>query len=686
MQKCRNFKWIFLLLTVFILSACGGGGGGGSDSASSDTTDNAEVSAIQLTSDSTTVKTSASLTINIALFGTSGQQITEENTVEFSLDTPSLGSIDSSVAVQGGSSVVQFTARDIEGSVILTATTGGAIETLTIQINNQVDVGSISVTANPTQITVGGTSVVSATILDEDDQPVSDGTAVSFSLDNDLLGSVVQNTTTKDSVAKATFSAADDNAGTATISVTSGSVTETTVIEVVGAAAGSIEYDVTATPQVVALKGSGGVETATVRFLVQDSNGNPVIGSQTIKLELSGPNGGEYIGSEPGQQSLEVGTVEGAATTTIHSGTIPGTATITATVLDDNGLPTSLSTSSGVIAIGGGVPSAGHFSLSTSLKNLAGREFDGLTAQITARLADRYGNYNVLEGTAVSFYTESGAIDRATNLNASGEGLVEFRTQTPLPIDVNIVDDDERIWCRAEKENMDTYETIFTVNTNMGNPRDGLCTIIAVVDGEEEFTDANADGQYNVGESFTDTYDDIHLDMDDDRTDIPSSEETTDVPHDTDFEDLIVDRDKNEAFDGLNDEWDSNKRISKPINLLITGKPYIDIAAATIITDGLPITTIAQGGSQTFSFSVHDINYNPLIGGSTISVSADAGTLTGTKSVDIVDTSVPGPKVYKVTLTDDDEDSSASGENATLEVSVDWNGTTYTAIAPILFN
>ncbi|MDY0189470.1 MAG: hypothetical protein RBR22_01945 [Desulfuromonas sp.] len=683
-----KFAGVFItLFALLLLGGCGGGGGGSDSTTTEEDVTVVAVDAIQMTADSTTVKTGAALDIDVALFSVSGQPITEETSVAFSLNTPALGSIDSSVVVQGGSAVVRFVARDIEGEVIVTATSGEVTSTLTIQISNQVEVGSVVVVANPAELIVGGTSVVSATILDVNGEDVPDGTAVSFSLNNSQLGTVVQNTTTQNSIAKATFSAADDYAGTATITVTSGAVTGSCSIVVVGAAAGSIEYDVTATPQIVALKGSGGVETTTVTFLVQDANGNPVIGSQTVKLELSGPNGGEYIGTVPGNLTIEVGTVDGAASTTIHSGIIPGTATVTATVLDNDGNETSLKTSSGVIAIGGGVPSAGHFSFSVSQKNLAGLEYDGLTLEISARIADRYGNYNVLEGTTVSFYAESGAIDRAINLNASGEGTVTFRTQNPLPYDVDLVDDSNRVWCNYEKEKMDDYEEAFNVVTTelsgMGNPRDGLCTIIAVVDGEEEFTDANADGLYSYGESYTDSYDDIHLDMDDDRTDLSSSEVKSGVPHDPTFEDLIVDRNQDGSFDGRNNKWDDNKRIAEQLRILITGSPYIDIARKGASINNGETVEVTQGSSTVFYYSVHDINYNSLIGGSSISVSADAGTLSGNKSVDIVDTNIPGPTVYQVTLTDDDEDSTAPG--ATLEVSVDWNGTTYTKIVPIEF-
>ncbi|WP_432821920.1 hypothetical protein [Trichloromonas sp.] len=661
----KYFKFLMLVL-VTLLAGCGSGGGG-SDGTSGGTgtvdTTVADVNAIALSARSSTIKAGETTAITVKLLTASGQFVTDSKTVSFSFDNPALASIVPKATTVSGTLSVNLTAGSNQGDVTLTATVDGVSDSLTIQISDLKAATKVTVASIPDSITIGGTSVVSATVLDSNDDPMAAGTVVNFSVNNIKLGTIVPSATISGNagVAVATFSAGSSSAGIATVTATSGSASGTTDIAVAGAAAGSIEF-VSATPQVVVIKGAGGQETSIVKFLVKDSNGNPVNGSQTVVFKLSGPNGGEYIGTTPGVTELEVGTLSGVATVILHSGAVPGTSTIIATVKD-----TALSTSSGVIAIGGGVPSAGHFSLATTKLNLEGGNYDGITAEITARMADRYGNYNVLAGTAVSFYSECGAIDRATNLSAAGEGSVTFRTQRPDPENVlsNTVDD--------------AYKAKFFTDLGIAipatvEPRDGLCTIVAVVDGEEEFTDANANGRYDLGEAFDDTYDDIHLDKDDDREDIAKGAEIPGNPYDNTFEDLVVDRNLNGLFNGMNGEWDSNKRISRQIKLLFTGRPGISVSTSNI--------DIPNPGATTIFFSIHDSNYNPPIAGTEFKVATDVGALSGKTKNTFMDTNAPGAPIYSVTIANNNTDKAAD-KLGSLTFTWTWKGGEYTESIPV---
>ncbi len=670
-------KLIKLLLVVMLVGLVGCGQQGGSSSSDSDETtettteESIAVSAILLSTTSSTISTGETADISARLLNSSGQLVTESKTVEFTLSAPALASINSPGVTSTGVLSRTLTANNIEGEVTVTASVDSATTTLTIEISDELAAATVNVSSNPSEITVGGTSVISATVLDSNGDPMAAGTNVNFEVNNTALGTVVSSASISGTsgVAQATFSAGTTTAGTATITATSGAISGTTTIDIVSADAGSIEFE-SADPQIIVIKGSGGVETSVVKFLVKDTNGDPVVGSQTVTMTLSGPNGGEYIGSIEGATTLDVGTVDGYATVVLHSGTIPGTATINAAVEG-----TSLTTSSGVIAIGGGVPSEGHFTLSTSQFNLEGLKYTNITADITAQIADRYGNYNVLEGTSVSFYAECGAIDRATNLNAEGENYVVFRTQNPAPEDVApSLEDGETL--ELEQDIIASYASVFGVTIDdSNNPRDGLCTLIAVVDGEEEFTDTNGDGLYNDGEPYDDTYDDIHLDMDDDSWVIAYGAETAGVPFDPAFEDLVVDRNLDGNFDGMNDVWDSNKRISKPIKLLITGIPSLSAADSS----GGPLNGlyIADGSSRTIYFSLHDMNYNPPIAGTSISVSTDVGKLSGTTATDFLDTNQIGAPIFQVVLSDGTAADDKAAETGTLKFTWDYKGSTY---------
>ena len=675
-----KFIKLILLLFVVVLFGCGQqSGSDDSDSSSGSGTTTTEetetVSAILLSTTTSTIATGESATISARLLNSSGQLVTESKTVEFTLSAPALASINSPGVTASGTLNRTLTANNIEGEVTVTASVDSATTTLTIEISDELAAATVNVTPNPASITVGGTAVVSAEVLDSNGDPMAAGTNVNFEVNNTALGTIVSSASVSGTsgIAQATFSAGTTTAGTITITATSGSISGTTTIDVVSAAAGSIEFD-SAEPQIIVIKGSGGEETSIVSFLVKDTNGDPVVGSQTVTMVLSGPNGGEYIGSVEGTTTLDVGTVDGYATVVLHSGTVPGTVTIIATVDSTN-----LSTSSGVIAIGGGVPSEGHFTLSTSQFNLEGLDYSNIEADITAQIADRYGNYNVLEGTSVSFYSECGAIDRALNLDSVGAGSVTFRTQLPEPENVSTSLDSGTILELEQDIAADYASYLGVVITDDNNPRDGLCTIVSVVDGEEEFTDANADGAYNNGESFDDTYDDVHLDMDDDSDSIAYGNETDGNPYDATFEDLIVDRDQDGVFDGMNNVWDSNKRISKRINLLITGIPYLSVADDNgTPLNGMSPITVADGGSQIIYYSLHDVNFNPPIAGTSISVSSDVGTLSGSTSTDYLDGNVIGAPIYYMVISDSKAGDTDPAVTGTLKFTWTYKGDNFT--------
>ena len=213
--------------------------------------------------------------------------------------------------------------------------------------------------------------------------------------------------------------------------------------------AGSIQF-VSATPQILGIKGSGQSETSVIQFLVIDVNGNPVDGA-LVNFVITGPNGGEFIGDiDSTPTTASAVTISGIASVLLHSGTIAGPVNITATTTISNG---PIFSSATPLSIGGGVPSATHFSLGrTMIGNLEGFDIINLQSIVDAYVADRFGNYNVLKGTSFSFYTEAGAIDRQgitgediNNLchgpdpdpkcNAGAAGAL-FRTQNPMPQDV----------------------------------------------------------------------------------------------------------------------------------------------------------------------------------------------------------------------------------------------------------
>ncbi len=433
---------------------------------------------------------------------------------------------------------------------------------------------SVSVTVTPaTGLSALGTATVSATVLDDSGLPVPDGTVVSFEVDNTSLGGVTPTATTVSGVATATFTASN-TAGTVILTATADTVSDTVAVTIIGADIGSIQF-LSASPDVIGVKGSGQTENSVILFSVQDINGQPVSDGLSVSFGLSGPQGGETL--NPTTASTKGGQVQ----TTLQSGSVAGPIRITATTTLNGA---TISSSSTTVSIGGGLPSMTHFSFATSTLNLAGLVYDNLQSTLTAFLADRFGNFNVLKGTSVSFYAEAGAVDASNITEETGIASVIFRTQNPRPL----------------------------VHAPAGDPGNGLGQVIAVTRGEECFVDKNGNGLFDgpivdgfppdcdISEPFVDKDDDEVFDSGDQ---------------------IYIDGNGNGIFDGPNGIWDEDRMIWQKLWVAFSGQPIITVFPDTVDVGNL--------SSQVFSLCVGDGNFNAPMAGSTVEVSTTGGTLTG---------------------------------------------------------
>ncbi len=186
---------------------------------------------------------------------------------------------------------------------------------------------SITLTANPSALIIKGSSSITATVKDITAGNVPDGTIVRFTLNDNSLGTITSQAKTFNGNAIATFTA-KSILGTAIITATAGRITQTVSIPIAAAAAASIEY-ISATPQVIGLKGTGQTEVSNVIFAVKDITGGPIVDGTHIDFTMNGPSGGklpgdggEYIGdaidATPTQASGS--TTGGQVTISLHSG------------------------------------------------------------------------------------------------------------------------------------------------------------------------------------------------------------------------------------------------------------------------------------------------------------------------------------------------------------------------------
>ena len=99
---------------------------------------------------------------------------------------------------------------------------------------------------------------------------------------------------------------------------------------------------------------------------------------------------------------------QGYVQTVVNSGTVATTVRVTATTQGSNGAV--ISSQSNVLVVSTGKPDQDSFSLSASVLNVEGWDYDGAKVTVTARLADAFNN-PVPDGTAVVFTAEGGSIE-----------------------------------------------------------------------------------------------------------------------------------------------------------------------------------------------------------------------------------------------------------------------------------
>jgi len=490
---------------------------------------------------------------------------------------------------------------------------------------------TMALSANPASgLSALGKASVVATVQDSSGKNVPDGTIVKFSIDNSTLGSISPQATTSSGQASATFTAANI-AGTVTVTAQAGTVSATKAISILPAAVGSVQF-VSANPTVVGVKGAGQAATSIITFSVFEVNGQPASDGTSVTFSLNGPNGGESLASTTSS------TVGGSATAILQSGSVAGPVRVTASVVVGS---TTIQSSSTGVSIGGGVPSMSHFTLAPSVLNLAGLAYVNLQSTISAFLADRFGNFNVLTGTSISFYSDYGAVNRSSVTDANGTTSVPFRTQAPFPIVL-------------PGSSTAALPAVFTGMGGSGFPLSGEATIIAVTRGEECFIDVNGNGVFDPGiDTFPPSCDIGEPYIDSNHNGVHDAGE------------FYIDANGNGSYDGPNGVWDGNIMIWLPTHVTFTGQP-----AQILFSPGAFAT--GSGGTQTFNLCVADANGNSLMGGSTVALAVSGpGTIANGGPFTVPDTSL-GPSCYGFSVTSTNVTSPYVAQGASITATVSW--------------
>ena len=666
-----------LVLLLLLVSGCSSGAD--DDEGTTVNPEDITIADIFVDASSDSINVTETTAITATVYDASGNPVAGIQ-LGFAISPAYMASLSPSPATTGADGVAHatLTARNQQGNLIITASSGETVSNeKAMSILSGITPDQINVTATPSTMLIRGTSSIRAEVLDEDGNPVPDGTAVSFALSNANFGAMSADlATTTNGFASATFTALE-LPGTATVEVSVGAINNSVDILINATQPAALQF-ISADPQRIALQGSGGNESSDVTFKVVDGNGQAVQGvSVAVNIE-KGPNGGEYIDDDATPKTIEISSnADGLAVVTLRSGTIPGAVTLKGTITVDG---VTFSTNASVVSIGGGVPTSSRFSISADPLNIPGLNENGVTTDITAWMSDRYGNYNILEGTTVSFWSETALSVNASVATAdeNGAATVTARTQHPvLATSTGGMDVQPLQW----ETDLATYLSGTYGLVSSTHPRDGQVSVLAITQGEEYFRDENANGVYDAGEDFDDTHDDPFIDVNDNDT----RDDGTGVDP---FEEYS-DSNTNPGWDSYNGVWDSQKDIFSSSKLLITGEPIIAIDPTI---DGF---SILNAGSRSFTFIVCDRNLNYLSEGSTISVATDGGgkaKITSGVTIHPDSSYLPGDDIapaaavashlsrikYYATISDDAADETKL-RNVTVTITVNWEGRSFSS-------
>ncbi len=506
----RPWRWspaligqLLVLTLVLLLAACGGGGGDNNGNGCVTVDPNRDPNLPGCTTVATAPRMTVALTDGasapvttisndrpgtlVAVFR-NGANAAVANTVVTFTTTDATGvfvpAAGTAITDATGTARVGLPVGTTAGAFTATATASVDGRTATANVNYTVDYSAVTLgalTIAPTSLAAGGTAGVQVTVL-SGTTPYAPPLAVAFSSPCVAAGRARLITPVNTVNGVATSSYTDLGCGTTDIITATAVVSGTTVtrsanLTVNAASAGQLTF-VSALPQNIALRGTGGAgrqETSTVTFKVLNAVGQPLAG-QVVNFALNTVVGGLTVSPA----SATTGS-DGTVSTVVTSGNINTPVRVAAT-LPSNGI----STVSDQLVVSTGVPEQASFSLSAVIRNVEGGSFNGCPAPngttLAARLADRFHN-PAPDGTAVSFTAEGGTVDASCLTGETSttltDGTVIKQKGTPGECTVR--------FCAARPR-----------------PADGRVTVLAYALGEESFVDANGNNRFDGGETFAD--------------------------------------------------------------------------------------------------------------------------------------------------------------------------------------
>ncbi|MEZ9139913.1 MULTISPECIES: hypothetical protein [unclassified Shewanella] len=398
------------------------------------------------------------------------------------------------------------------GTVTASLDTGEKGETIIVVGATNVVMGSGSpfvsgvAEVSTTDLSAGGTATVSVLIQDEAGNPFNQPIDVNFSstcaTKSPAQAELSSPVSSSNGVATSTY-LAQGCVGEDQINVTANaggiSLSAVATINVLQSDIGSIVF-VSAEPENIGILGTGGIESSVVKFQVLDKNSN-VVANQAVNFSLNTVVGGISIAPITATTNND-----GIVQTVVTTGTVATSVRVTGTI---QGSSPVIASQSSQLVVSTGIPDQDSFSLSSTIRNAEGWNYEGAKVEVTARMADAFNN-PVPDGTTVSFTTEGGSIEDACQ-TINGACSVMWTSQLPRPegksfydaLGNQILSPIQNLKCYklTDKSEDPTCEEDNIVYGNYyGQPYGGRATITATAIGEESFPDLNGNGRFDADE------------------------------------------------------------------------------------------------------------------------------------------------------------------------------------------
>ncbi|MBA6363470.1 hypothetical protein H4J56_16630 [Colwellia sp. BRX8-4] len=389
------------------------------------------------------------------------------------------------------------------GTITASITSGESGQTIFVVGSSTVIMGAGSpfiegvADVSLTNISAGGTSVISVSIVDDQGNLFTEPVDVNFSSGCTAQSTATLSTpiTTSNGAATSTY-LAQGCVGDDTINVTANAgginLSATASVSVLAADIGSIEY-VSASPEHIGIIGAGivgGSESSTVMFKVKDTDGNPY-NNRRVNFSLNTNVGGIKL-----SQNFATTNDQGLVQTVVNSGSVATTVRVTASTESLGG--TFVFTQSSQLVVSTGLPDQDSFSLARGVANPEAWGIDGVEVPVVVRMADAFNN-PVPDGTAVNFTTEGGSVGSSCT-TTNGACSVTWTSQNPRPAGQVLTssfctvaeNDDPTIFCARQP--------LSNGNNYLGQEYGGRVTILATAIGEESFPDKNSNGRFDESE------------------------------------------------------------------------------------------------------------------------------------------------------------------------------------------